>query len=81
MQLTDLDEEIAQSIIEKLRSGLPPRRYASLYSSGMETFVGNVRNRILDRVAAGPGGPARRTSFGFYANKPLKASALWRASN
>jgi hypothetical protein len=53
MQLTDLDEETAQSIIEKLRSGLPPRRYASLYSSGMETFVGNVRNRILDRVAGG----------------------------
>lgn len=49
MQLADLDEDASQDIIEKLRNGLPPRRYASLYSSGMETFVANVRKQHLDR--------------------------------
>jgi hypothetical protein len=49
MQLAELDEDTSQDIIEKLRSGLPPRRYASLYSSGMETFVANVRKHHLDR--------------------------------
>lgn len=49
MQLADLDEDTSQDIIEKLRSGLPPRRYASLYSSGLERFVGNVRKQHLER--------------------------------
>lgn len=49
MQLADLDEDTSRDIIEKLRSGLPPRRYASLYSSGMETFVANVRKQHLER--------------------------------
>ena len=49
MQLAELDEDTSQDIIEKLRSGLPPRRYASLYSSGMEMFVANVRKQHLDR--------------------------------
>jgi P-loop Domain of unknown function (DUF2791) len=49
MQLSDLDEETSLDIIDKLRNGLPPRRYASLYSSGMETFVANVRKHHLDR--------------------------------
>jgi len=49
VQLSDLDEDTSQDIIEKLRSGLPPRRYASLYSSGMETFVANVRKQHLER--------------------------------
>jgi hypothetical protein len=49
MDMTQLDEDVFEDIINKLRSGLPPRRYASLYSSGMESFVANVRQRHLDR--------------------------------
>lgn len=49
MDMAQLDEDVFEDIINKLRSGLPPRRYASLYSSGMETFVANVRKRHLDR--------------------------------
>jgi hypothetical protein len=52
MQLADLDEDTSLDIIEKLRIGLPPRRYASLYSSGLETFVANVRKQHLDRRAS-----------------------------
>lgn len=53
MQLAELDEDTAFDIVEKLRKGLPPRRYASLYSSGMENFVANVRKQHLDRRSSG----------------------------
>ena len=49
MDMNQLDEYVFEDIINKLRNGLPPRRYASLYSSGMESFVASVRKRHLDR--------------------------------
>lgn len=38
----------ADAIIEDLRSGLPPRRFASHYSVGHERFLRGVRRRLLD---------------------------------
>lgn len=38
----------ADAIIEDLRSGLPPRRFASRYSVGHDRFLRGVRKRLLD---------------------------------
>jgi hypothetical protein len=53
MHTTDraLTRREADGIIEKLRSGVPPRRYASWYSAGQEQFVAAVRKRHLDSEA------------------------------
>jgi hypothetical protein len=47
MLIHDLDEQQALDVIEKLRSGVPPRKYASMYSAGLDRFVANVRKRHL----------------------------------
>ena len=52
MQLAELDEGTALNIIERLRTGLPPRRYASMYSSGLEGFVASVRKQHLERLSS-----------------------------
>lgn len=38
----------ADAIVEDLRSGLPPRRFASHYSVGHDRFLQGVRRRLLD---------------------------------
>jgi hypothetical protein len=49
MRPSELSEDTAVEIIDKLRSGLPPRRYASTYSAGLENFVSNIRKQHLNR--------------------------------
>src|SRR5204862_2428128 len=39
---------VAQDIIERLRSGLPPERFVSAYTSGNDEFLRNVRKRHLE---------------------------------
>lgn len=46
MKIEDLSRAEAEGIIESLRSGLPPERFVSLYSSGEEeTLLESVRKR------------------------------------
>jgi len=40
-----LDGEAARDVIESLRSGIPPRRFVSCYSSGHDAFIDDVRRR------------------------------------
>ena len=46
MTLLDLDERLAEQIIESLRRGVPPRRGVSAYATGTD-FVEKVRRRHL----------------------------------
>lgn len=48
-----LSQSEAESIIEQLRTGLPPRGNTSLYSTGMEPFLKSVRMRHLDPPQSG----------------------------
>lgn len=43
-----LDATAADDIVESLRNGIPPKRYASCYSAGNEEFLRDVRKRHLD---------------------------------
>ena len=43
-----IESSVAQEIIESLRSGIPPKRYASMYSAGQDEFVRDVRVRHLE---------------------------------
>ena len=53
-----IDQVIAQEIIESLRSGIPPKRFASAYSAGSESFLKDVRKRHLE-------GPSTRGKIRF----------------
>lgn len=44
--LTELE---AEEVVSSLRSGVPPRRFASTYSTGWSDFLGAVRRRHLSR--------------------------------
>src|SRR6266511_2040072 len=46
-----LETEIAEAIVEKLRNGIPPRRYVSLYSVGEDEFLDGVRRRHLESAS------------------------------
>lgn len=46
----DISRHEAESIIEQLRGGTPSRRYASAYSSGMETLIDAISRRHLAPV-------------------------------
>ncbi len=43
-----IEQTVAQEIIESLRNGIPPKRYASAYSAGNEEFLKDVRKRHLE---------------------------------
>jgi hypothetical protein len=47
-----LDAIAAQDIVESLRSGVPPKRYASSYSAGNDEFLADVRRRHLESRAS-----------------------------
>lgn len=40
----------AEEVVNSLRMGIPPRRFASTYSAGWSDFLSNVRKRHLSRV-------------------------------
>ncbi len=44
----DLDAAAAEEVIDKLRSGIPPKRFVSAYSAGGEEFLKSVRRRHLE---------------------------------
>lgn len=46
-----LSPEVAEGIIEELRHGIPPRRYASFYSVGEDDFLDGVRRRHLESAS------------------------------
>jgi hypothetical protein len=48
MSVVELDQVLAEQIIESLRRGVPPRRGVSLYATGTE-FVEKVRDRHLSK--------------------------------
>ena len=48
MTPTELTQDDAVKMIEKLRSGLPADQFVSRYSTGNERFIENVRKRHLD---------------------------------
>ena len=53
LMTVDLDQVLAESVIESLRRGVPPRRGASLYATGTD-FVEKVRDRHLSKeISAG----------------------------
>ncbi len=56
--LDKIDQIIAQEVIESLRTGIPPKRYVSAYSSGNEEFLKDVRLRHLE-------GPSTRGKIRF----------------
>lgn len=56
--IDQLEQMVAQEIIESLRSGIPPKRYASAYSAGNEGFLKDVRKRHLE-------GPSTRGKIRF----------------
>lgn len=82
--IDELDELVAYEIIEKLRTGVPPRRYTSLYSSGLEEFIGNVRKRHLDqrsntgriRFVSGSWGSGKTHLFRLLAEQAFNANYL-----
>ena len=55
----ELDQVLAESVIESLRRGVPPRRGASLYATGTE-FVEKVRDRHQQRDQRGQDSIRRR---------------------
>jgi hypothetical protein len=44
----DLEPHHADEVVESLRSGVPPKRFVSSYSAGLDDFVAKVRRRHLD---------------------------------
>lgn len=84
MNLADLDEITSYEIVKSLRSGLPSRRYASLYSSGMETFVANVRKQHFKqhsltgciRFVSGSWGSGKTHLFRLLAEQAFDANYL-----
>lgn len=58
MTIEQLDESTAQEIIESLRTGIPPKRFVSAYSTGYDGFLKDVRKRHLE-------GPSRRGKIRF----------------
>lgn len=48
MMTLEISPVTADNIIESLRSGLPPKRYVSTYSTGNEEFLTSVRKRHLE---------------------------------
>lgn len=44
-----LNELEAEEVLSSLRSGVPPRRFASTYSTGWSEFLGAVRRRHMSR--------------------------------
>jgi len=48
MTLKTPNREEAESMIESLRMGMPPKKFTSMYSSGNEGFLENVQKRHLD---------------------------------
>jgi len=42
-----IDETMAAEVVESLRSGIPPKRFASAYSAGNEAFLDDVGKRHL----------------------------------
>jgi hypothetical protein len=51
MSPAELDSVTAFDIIESLRDGIPPQRFASSYASGNEDFLANVRKRHLETTS------------------------------
>lgn len=47
-----IDAAIARDIVEELRKGIPPKRFASSYSAGNEEFLKSVRKHHLDRTSS-----------------------------
>jgi hypothetical protein len=47
LSIHQLTRSEAESIVESLRSGVPPQRFVSLYSAGGEDFLGAIRERHL----------------------------------
>src|SRR3954452_20759605 len=45
----ELNELESDEVISSLRSGVPPRRFASTYSTGWSDFLAQVRRRHLSR--------------------------------
>ncbi len=50
--MTSLEQYQADEVVESLRSGVPPSRFVSAYSSGLDDFVSKVRRRHLDAKSA-----------------------------
>lgn len=50
--MTTLEQYQAEEVVESLRSGVPPRRFVSAYSSGLDSFIRNVRKRHLESRSA-----------------------------
>lgn len=46
---SDLSPMHAEEVVNSLRMGIPPRRFASTYSAGWADFLANVRRRHLSR--------------------------------
>ena len=84
MSTSVLKEEEALTVIEKLRGGVPPRRYASYYSAGHERLVANVRKRHLPaspgagkiRFVSGSWGSGKTHFFRLLAEQAFDANYL-----
>ena len=46
-----IDAVAAEDIVESLRNGIPPKRFASSYSAGNEEFLREVRKRHLESLS------------------------------
>jgi hypothetical protein len=84
MTVNDIDRVTAKGIVEKLRDGVPPRRYSSLYTAGMESFIRNVRRRHFDddggpgkiRFVSGSWGSGKTHLFRLLAEQAFDAGYL-----
>lgn len=51
--MTGLSQPQAEEVINALRAGIPPQRFVTTYSSGMDEFLRKVRRRHLESDAGG----------------------------
>jgi len=49
--MQEMDETVAQNIIEELRKGIPPKRFVSTYSAGYDDILADVRKQHLGRLS------------------------------
>ena len=52
MLASQIDRRDALDIVESLRSGIPPRRFVSMYSVGTDQFIQEVRRRHLETTSS-----------------------------
>lgn len=84
MKIEDLDPATAEAIAEDLRTGVPSHRGTSLYSTGNEKFLANVRKRHLDpepttgkvRFVAGSWGAGKTHFFRLLTEQAFDAGYL-----